>query len=69
MKYEDMNYNTKLEVAFDIISTMSAMALEKNDETLINTLQNEQKAMYEPNMEVIEKIIKVYGKMIKEGLV
>lgn len=66
-----MNLNTKLEVAVDIMSTMIARVAnnsENFDEEILQNLLYEREEMYKSNEEVLDKIINVYGKILKEEI-
>lgn len=63
-----MNQNTKLEIAIEImaakIAKTSREATEPEDEK-IKELLDERVRMYQGDEEIIEKIINIYGKEIK----
>lgn len=70
-----MREYAKLDTALEIMSYKIAKAViknnEKNDEEAeknIQTLKKIQKEVYKGNMEIIDKVIKVYGKEIKEDI-
>lgn len=70
-----MREYAKLDTALEIMSYKLAKAViknnEKNDEEAeknIQTLKKIQKEVYKGNMEIIDKVIKVYGKEIKEDI-
>lgn len=66
---EDMNNNTKLEVAVEImaskIANMSKKGYDEESQEMKQLLK-EKIEMYNFNLEVIDKIIKVYGPEVKE---
>lgn len=63
-----MNKNTKLEIAVEIMAAKIAKTAREeakaNDE-IMKQLLNERTKMYQGDKEVIEKIINIYGKEIK----
>ena len=65
-----MNDNTKIELSREIMNAMIGRAcrngFDKNNK-IIKTLLEEEKEMNNFNFEVIDKIINVYGPMVKEG--
>lgn len=65
-----MNNNIKLEVAIEIMASKIASMAQKGytveDNELINLLE-EKEQMYIGNEEVINKIIKQYGKELREA--
>jgi len=67
-----MNDNTKIELSREIMNAMIGTACKngynKND-PIIQTLLKEEKEMSKFNFDVIDKIIEVYGPMVKEGKV
>lgn len=70
-----MREYAKLDTALEIMSYKLAKAVtknnEKNDEEAeknIQTLKKIQKEVYKGNMEIIDKVIKVYGKEIKDDI-
>ena len=70
-----MREYAKLDTALEIMSYKLAKAViknsEKNDkeaEKDIETLKKIQKEVYKGNMEIIDKVIKVYGKEIKDDI-
>ena len=65
-----MNDNTKFELAREIMNAMLGYACRNGynkDEKLTKTLIKEEDEMNKFNFKVIDKIIKVYGPMVKEG--
>ena len=64
-----MNDNTKIEVAREVMNAMLARygqnGYDKNNQMLM-TLLDDEKEMNNFNFTVIDKIIKVYGPMVKE---
>lgn len=65
-----MNDNTKLEIAVEIMAATIAMYSKKGydiDSEEMQTLAKEREEMYKGNAEVIDKIINVYGKVIKDN--
>ncbi len=64
-----MNKNTKLEIAVEImaakIAKTSREGIKPNDKEM-KKLLDEKVKMYQGNEEVIEKIINIYGKEIKQ---
>lgn len=67
-----MNDNTKIELSREIMNAMIGRACkngyDKNNK-VIKTLLEEEKEMNNFNFEVIDRIINVYGPMVKEGKV
>lgn len=65
-----MNDNTKIEVAREVMNAMIARygknGYDKNNKILMTLLEDE-KAMNNFDFAVIDKIIHVYGPMIKEN--
>lgn len=65
-----MDDNTKIELSREIMNAMIGRVCrdgyDKNNK-IINTLLEEEKEMKKFNFAVIDKIIEVYGPMIKEG--
>lgn len=65
-----MNDNTKIEVAREIMNMMIAKhakdGYNKENKTLMTLLKDESE-MNKFNFKVIDKIINVYGPMIKRG--
>ena len=63
-----MNDNTKIEVAREVMNAMIGKygknGYDKNNQILM-TLLNDEKEMNNFNFDVIDKIIKVYGPMVK----
>ena len=63
-----MNQNTKLEIAIEIMSAKIAKTsregIEPEDEKM-QELLDERVRMYQGDEEIIEKIINIYGKEIK----
>ena len=63
-----MNQNTKLEIAIEImaakIAKTSREGIEPEDEKM-KELLDERVRMYQGDEEIIEKIINIYGKEIK----
>ena len=63
-----MNQNTKLEIAIEIMSAKiaktSRKGIEPEDEKM-QELLDERVRMYQGDEEIIEKIINIYGKEIK----
>ena len=67
-----MNDNTKIELAREIMNAMIGTACRNGynkDDKIIKTLLKEEKQMNSFNFDVIDRIIKVYGPMVKEGKV
>lgn len=65
---KNMNNNTKLEIATEIMAAKIAKTSKEVDETKdekIKILMEERTKMYQFNEEIIDKIINVYGKEIK----
>ena len=61
-----MNANTKLEIAVEIMAAKIAKtSREENSEEKLEKLLKEKTKMYQGDKEVIEKIINVYGKVVK----
>ena len=63
-----MNKNTKIEIAVEIMAAKIAKTARegvKPEDEIMKKLLNERVQMYQGNEEVIEKIIDVYGKEIK----
>lgn len=66
---DDMNLNTKLEVAVEILAAKIAKTLKEGytvEEKEIQTLLNEREEMYKGNKIIINKIIEEYGPEIKK---
>ena len=65
-----MNDNTKIELSREIMNAMIGRACkdgyDKNN-PVIKTLLEEEKEMNNFNFEVIDRIINIYGPMVKEG--
>ena len=65
-----MNDNTKIELSREIMNAMIGRAckngFDKND-SVIKTLLKEEREMNNFNFDVIDKIIEIYGPIIKEG--
>ena len=65
-----MNDNTKIELSREIMNAMIGRACKngynKNDK-VIKTLLEEEREMNNFNFEVIDRIIDVYGPMVKKG--
>lgn len=63
-----MNNNTKLEVAVEIMASKIARATRDgaSDEE-IKRLMEEREKMYRCDMSVIDKIINVYGRELREN--
>ena len=64
-----MNDNIKLEVAIEIMaSKIASMAKEgyDNNSKEMKKLLQEKKEMYNCNMEVIDKIITIYGEELRK---
>lgn len=64
-----MNDNTKLEIAVEIMAAKIAKAAHEGispDSEEMKKLLNEKIEMYRFNEEVIDKIINVYGKELKQ---
>lgn len=65
----DMNLNTKLEVAVEILAAKIAKTSKEGysvEDKEIQTLLNEREEMYKGNKIIIDKIIKEYGLEIKK---
>ena len=65
----EMNNNTKLEVAVEIMASKIARATRDgaSDEE-IKRLMEEREKMYRCDMSVIDKIINVYGKELRKNM-
>ena len=65
-----MNDNTKIELSREVMNAMIGRVCrdgyDKNSK-IIKTLLEEEKEMNNFNFEVIDRIINVYGPMVKEG--
>lgn len=65
---EQMNDNTKIEVAREVMNAMIGKygknGYDKSNQMLM-TLLDDEKEMIKFNFEVIDKIINVYGPMVK----
>lgn len=64
-----MNDNTKLEIAVEIMAAKIAKTSRENSidkDEKIAKLMEEKIRMYQCDKEVIEKIINIYGKEIKQ---
>ena len=67
---ENMNANTKLEIAVEIMAAKIAMVSKKGfniDCEIMRNLIKEREEMYKGNIIIIEKIIKEYGPEIKKS--
>ena len=65
-----MNDNTKIEVASEIMNAMIARQCKNGyskDNTALQTLLREEEEMSKFNFKVIDKVINVYGPIIKGG--
>lgn len=65
-----MNDNIKLEVAIEIISSKIAQTIRDGydvDSIEMKQLLEERKRLYNCDMEIIDKIINVYGKELKNS--
>lgn len=65
---DDINLNTKLEVAVEILAAKIAKTSRQGytvEDKEIQTLLNEREEMYKGNNIIIDKIINEYGKEIK----
>ena len=65
-----MNDNTKIELSREIMNAMIGRACRNGfnkDDKIIKTLLKEEREMEKFNFEVINKIIEIYGPMVKEG--
>lgn len=63
-----MNQNTKLEIAVEIMATKIAKTSREGinpEDEKMKELLNEKIKMYQGNEEIIDKIINIYGKEIK----
>ena len=63
-----MNKNTKLEIAVEIMAAKIAKTARegvKPEDEVMKDLLKERTEMYQGNEEVIEKIINIYGKEIR----
>ena len=71
MKELKINLNTKVEVAIEIIASKIAEASRKGlttkDEEMLNLLK-ERDGVYSGNVEIIDKILNIYGPEIKNKL-
>ena len=66
---DNINLNTQLEIALEIISTKIAEASRENDmysNNKIEELLKEREEMYLGNTEIIKKIIEEYGPNVKK---
>lgn len=65
-----MNQNTKIELANEIMIAMVGKILRNGlskESKIYKNLLKEQQEMRKFNFEVIDRIISVYGPMVKEG--
>jgi len=63
-----MRDNVKLDLAIEIMAAKVAKVLTENsNQELVDKIMLEREQMYSGNMEVIEKIIKIYGPEVREG--
>ena len=65
-----MNDNTKIELSREIMNAMIGRACKKGynkNDPIIQTLLKEEKEMNKFNFDVIDKIIEIYGPIVKEG--
>lgn len=63
-----MNDNVKLEVAIEIMASKIAEMTRKGydiDSKEMKELMNEKQEMYKCNMEIIDKILNIYGKELR----
>jgi predicted RNase H-related nuclease YkuK (DUF458 family) len=60
--------HTKVEVAMEILSMCMASAIENNNNEMVDEIVNLKQKIYQGNMRDIEKIIKKYGKQVKDAL-
>ena len=71
MRELKINLNTKVEVAIEIIASKIAEASRKGlttkDEEMLNLLK-ERDGVYSGNVEIIDKILNIYGPEIKNKL-
>ena len=66
---EEISQNTKLEIAVEIIAAKIAKCSRDGYRIKDNEIKNllkERDEMYKGNEEIIDKIIRVYGKEIKK---
>lgn len=63
-----MREHTKVEVAMEILSMCMASAIENNNNEMVDEIVNLKQKIYQGNMRDIEKIIKKYGKQVKDAL-
>lgn len=65
-----MNDNTKLEVAIEIMASKIAKTAQEGydvESKEMRELLEEKEKMYKCDKEIIDKIINVYGKELREG--
>ena len=65
-----MNDNTKIELSMEIMNAMIGRACKDGydqNNLVIKKLLDEEKEMNNFNFEVIDRIIDIYGPMVKEG--
>ena len=63
-----MNKNTKIEIAVEIMAAKIAKTAREGvsaEDEIMKNLLKERVEMYQGNEEIIEKIIEVYGKEIR----
>lgn len=66
---DEISQNTKLEIAVEIIAAKIAKCSREGYRIKDNEIRNlikERDEMYKGNEEIIDKIIKIYGKEIKK---
>lgn len=66
-----MNDNIKLEVAIEIMASKIARMIQNGfnlEDKEIQNLLYEKEQMYKGNQEIINKILEVYGKELKEAI-
>ena len=67
---ENLSANTKLEIAVEILAAKITISLREGknlEDDEIQRLSYERDEMYRGNMNVIDKIINVYGPEIKQN--
>ena len=63
-----MREHVKVEVAMEILSMCMASAISNNDNEMIDKILKLKQKVYQGDMRDIEKIIKKYGKQVRDVL-
>lgn len=62
-----MNENVKLDIAIEIMSTKIANVMKNGTKEDLENILEERKQMYLGNWDVINKILNVYSKEVRQG--